>query len=102
MRARIYQQPKTAMQSGTAGTQDWVLAYRARGGPAQRPADGLGRQRRHAARRSRCASTRVRRRSPIAERNGIPYDIELPPVPPIQPKAYADNFSYGRAENWTH
>ena len=27
MRARIYQQPKTAMQSGQANTHDWILEY---------------------------------------------------------------------------
>ena len=27
MRARIFQQPKSAMQSGTAGSQDWILEW---------------------------------------------------------------------------
>ena len=27
MRARIYQPPKNAMQSGWAGTQEWVLEF---------------------------------------------------------------------------
>ena len=27
MRARIFQRPKTAMQSGVAGTQNWVLDF---------------------------------------------------------------------------
>ena len=38
----------------------------------------------------------------FAERNDIPYDIELPPPRRHKPKAYADNFKYGRSENWTH
>ena len=30
MRARIYQRPKTATQSGTAGTASWVLDFQTR------------------------------------------------------------------------
>jgi hypothetical protein len=37
-----------------------------------------------------------------AERNGIPYDLELPRERRVRTKAYADNFSYFRNENWTH
>jgi hypothetical protein len=37
-----------------------------------------------------------------AKRHGIEYDLELPPVHRFKPKAYADNFRYGRLENWTH
>ena len=37
-----------------------------------------------------------------AEKHGIPYDVELPNRAVIKPKAYADNFRYGRKENWTH
>ena len=38
-----------------------------------------------------------------AEAHAIPYDLELPPVERAKkPKAYADNFRYGRSENWTH
>jgi hypothetical protein len=37
-----------------------------------------------------------------AEREGIPY--EAVPEPPARPhrKAYADNFRWGRPDNWTH
>ena len=38
----------------------------------------------------------------FAERNGITYDLELPQPRHVRPKAYADNFRYGRIENWTH
>ena len=38
-----------------------------------------------------------------ADANGIAYQVEQPPAKnPIKPKVYADNFRYGRAENWTH
>ena len=34
MRARIYQPPKTAMQSGWAGTHEWVLEFEPSSPPA--------------------------------------------------------------------
>ena len=35
-------------------------------------------------------------------RHGIPHDVELHSEHQGPPKAYADNFRYGRSENWTH
>jgi hypothetical protein len=38
-----------------------------------------------------------------AEAQGIAYEVELPPpAKPMRPKVYADNFRFGRPENWTH
>jgi hypothetical protein len=39
-----------------------------------------------------------------AEAQGLDYAVEALPagVKAIKPKVYADNFKYGRAENWTH
>jgi hypothetical protein len=37
-----------------------------------------------------------------AERSGLTYDVELPHHRRVRPKAYADNFRYGRLDNWTH
>ncbi len=100
-RARIFQQPKNAMQSGTARTHDWVLEFE----PAEpRKADPLmgwiG---------SGDTQAQVRLRFDTQEeavayaaRNGMPYDIELPRPQRFRPKAYADNFRFGRRENWTH
>ncbi len=99
--ARIYQQPKTAMQSGMAGTQEWVLDFE----PSEpRRADPLmgwiG---------SADTQTQVRLRFDsreeavaFAERQGFAYEVELPRPRRVRPKAYADNFRFGRYENWTH
>ena len=99
-RARIYQQPKSAMQSGAA-QDEWILDY----APAvPRRADPLmgwiG---------SNDTQVQVRLRFPTrdealayADREGIPYDLELPHVRRVRPKSYADNFKFGRSENWTH
>lgn len=101
-RARIYQQPKTAMQSGQAGTDKWVLDFEP---SLQRRADPLmgwvgGGD----------TQTQVRlafgsREDAVAyaEKHGIAYEVELPRPPKvIRPKVYADNFRFGRLENWTH
>ena len=100
-RARIYRQPKTAMQSGMAGTAEWVLDFE----PAEaRRADPLmgwsG---------SADTQTQVRLRFDsrdeavaYADRCGLTCDVELPRTRRVRPKAYADNFRFGRQENWTH
>jgi hypothetical protein len=37
-----------------------------------------------------------------ADRLGIAYAVELPQQRRIKPKLYADNFKFGRIDNWTH
>jgi hypothetical protein len=101
MRARIFQQPKTAMQSGLAGTHEWVLQWEPDVRQLQDPLMGwFG---------GAATQTQVTLRFPdkdaaleYAARHGIDYDLELPPVRVRVPKIYADNFKYGRIENWTH
>ena len=102
MRARIYQKPRNAMQSGQAGTEHWVLEYETdrRAGPD--PLMGwIG----GGSTLSQLHLTFPTREEAVAyaAKNGLSYDIELPPVArDRKPKIYAENFSYGRLENWTH
>ena len=101
MRARIYQPPKTAMQSGRAATHEWVLEFEPASPKRPDPLMGwIG-----------SADTRTQVRLGFhtldeavayAERNAIAYELELPQERRVKPKAYADNFKYGRIENWTH
>ena len=101
MRARIYQHPKNAMQSGVARTQDWVLAYESN--EKQRPDPLMGWSGGGDTRAQVLLRFDTREEAiAFAERNDIAYDIELPPPRRHKPKAYADNFKYGRSENWTH
>ncbi len=102
MRARIFQRPKTATQSGTAQAGSWVLDY----GSSQREQNdplmgwwgGTSTQG-----QVRLAFDSMEQAVAYALANGIQYDIELPPPPrTIKPKVYADNFRYGRTDNWTH
>jgi hypothetical protein len=101
MRARIYQPPKNAMQSGTAGTNEWVLDYEP---AAPRQADPLMGWIGSNDTQIQVSLRFATRDEAVAyaERNGIAYEIELPQVRRFRPKAYADNFRYGRQENWTH
>jgi hypothetical protein len=101
MRARIYQPPKTAMQSGWAGTHEWMLEYE----PASpRRADPLMGWIGSNDTQAQVKLTFATREEAVAyaDKHGITYDLELPQPRRIKPKAYADNFRYGRFENWTH
>lgn len=101
MRARIYQPPKNAMQSGWAATHEWVLEFEPSSPRLPDPLMGW----------SGSADTQAQVRLSFAtrdeavgyaQRNGIAYDLELAQSRRVRPKAYADNFHYGRLENWTH
>lgn len=101
MRARIYLPPKSAMQSGLAGTQRWVLEYEPERAKIRDPLMGWTgsddtRQQLRMSFESREAAIA------FAEAEGIPYDVELPPAKVTRPKVYADNFRADRKENWTH
>ena len=37
-----------------------------------------------------------------AEASGLAYEIEEPKPVHIKSKSYAENFRFGRTENWTH
>ena len=101
MRARIFQPPKTAMQSGRAGTEHWVLEFEpaapSRPDPLMGWIGSIDTQK-----QVRLTFETREEAVAYAERNAIPYDIELPRERRVKPKAYADNFRYGRLEMWTH
>ena len=101
MRARIFREPKTSMQSGQANLHEWVLEY-GQSEPMQAdPLTGWS--------GSGDTQSQLRLKFPsreeavaYAEREAIAFDLELPPVRIRKPKAYADNFRFDRLQNWTH
>jgi ETC complex I subunit conserved region len=100
MRARIYLPPKSAMQSGRAG-HEWVLHYDSDTPErADRLMGWIGGGDTQA--QVRLSFLTKEEAIGYAERNGIPYDVEIPWERRVRTKAYADNFSYRRTENWTH
>jgi len=101
MTARIYQPPKSAMQSGRAGTQHWVLEFE----PSEpRRADPLMGWIGSADTQRQVKLSFATREEAVAyaERQGIAFEVELPQARHVRPKAYADNFRFGRTEMWTH
>jgi len=103
MRARIYQPARTAMQSGTAQTHQWILEF-APG--ASRKLDPLmgwtGSSDTQAQVRMRF-ETRDEAVAYAAE-NGIEVTVSEPHVrkPNIRLRGYGENFATDRKGAWTH
>ena len=100
--ARIFVEPKSAMQSGRGNTQQWRLAFPATQRLRVDPLmgwTGSGETSKHLG----LAFATKEAAIAYAEANGVPYLVEEPkPAKAIKPKIYADNFKYGRSENWSH
>ena len=103
MRARIYQPAKTAMQSGTAKTHQWVLEF----APAsEREVDPL-----MGWTSSSDTQSQVRLRfetreaaEAYATEKGIAFDV-VEPKPRkavIRARGYGENFATDRKGAWTH
>jgi ETC complex I subunit conserved region len=101
MVARIYKPAKTAMQSGTAKTKEWVLDYEPEQPREIEPLMGWtssGDMRQQ---------VRLRFESPeeaiaYCERHGIPYRVLGTTKAGRRGLSYADNFAFNRREAWTH
>jgi hypothetical protein len=99
--ARIYMPPRNAMQSGRGRTQEWVLEFAP--GEKQRLDPLMGWS------GSGDTDGQVRLRFPTredavayAEARDLRYEVEEPKPIRIKAKVYADNFRFGRTDNWTH
>src|SRR3978361_1270044 len=98
MRARIYQPPKTAMQSGWAGTAVWRLEWEKAEPQLADPLMGWNGSADTRAQVGLHFDTREEAVA-YAEKHGITYDLEEPQSRKIKPKLYADNFKWNRREN---
>jgi hypothetical protein len=101
MQVRIYQPPKTAMQSGRANTSRWVLEFEPDSPRQVEPLMGWT--------SSRDTKGQLRLRFETAEeavayakKHGLMYTLEKARETRVRPKAYADNFRYDRLGRWTH
>ena len=101
MLARIFKPARTAMQSGTAKTEQWTLVYEPEAPLSVEPLMGY------------TSSADMRRQIKLsfdskelaiayAERNGIPYQVAEAQEPEPKLQSYSDNFRYGRPQPWTH
>ena len=98
---RIYQPAKTAMQSGRANIKEWVLEFEPgsrketdtlMGWTGSRDTNGQIRMR-FASKEDAVA---------FAQKHKLSYQVSDPKKRRIKPKAYSDNFAFGRKTLWTH
>ena len=97
MNVRIYKPAKTAMQSGRAGTDEWVLEYETQ--TPRRPEPLMG----WVSSGDTLNQVRLRFDSKaaavsFAEEKGWTYDLEEPHKRKVVPRSYLDNFKYRPAE----
>jgi len=101
MTARIFKQPKNAMQSGKAKTREWQLDYEPEQPRVVEPLMGWtssGDMKQQLTIRFDTKEDAVA----YCEREGIPYQVIEPKEPARRQAAYADNFAFRRTEPWTH
>jgi hypothetical protein len=101
MTARIYRPARTAMQSGTAKTERWLLEYEPEVPRQIEPLMGW------------TSSSDMKSQLKLwfdsedeavayATRNGIAYRVEQPHEPKRRSISYSDNFKFSRVAPWTH
>ncbi|KGF70233.1 ETC complex I subunit [Hoeflea sp. BAL378] len=101
MTARIYRPAKTAMQSGKAKCQDWVLEFEPEKPRAIDPMMGYT----SSADMNSQIHLRFETRDAAvayAVRNGLAFRVIEPKESKRRRVAYADNFRYDRRQPWTH
>jgi len=101
MTARIYKPSKTAMQSGTAKTKEWVLDYEPEEPREIDPLMGWtssGDMRQQVRLHFDTSEEAVA----YCERLGIPYQVSEDKPLVRHVISYSDNFSYKRRDPWTH
>lgn len=101
MAARIYRPAKTAMQSGRAKTDRWVLEYEPEISRSVEPLMGY------------TSSSDMKQQIRLffenkedavsyARREGVAYRLEEPSERNIRRATYSDNFKFDRLGPWTH
>ena len=101
MTARIFKPTRTAMQSGSAKTKDWVLEFEPDSARVVDPLMGWV--------SSGDTNTQLKldfetkdEAVAYATRNGIAFTVTEPAPHKRQNKTYSDNFKFGRIGMWTH
>ena len=101
MLARIYKPAKTAMQSGTARTKEWVLDYEPEEPRVVEPLMGWTSSG-DMKQQLRLFFDTKEEAVAYCERHGIPYQVSEPKEPARRTISYADNFAFTRRTPWTH
>ena len=101
MLARIFCPAKTAMQSGKAKSQDWVLEFEPADARRQDPLMGWT-QTADTEGQVRLSFETKEEAIRYADQHGIAFQLVDPKPTKRIIKAYADNFAFGRKVPWTH
>ena len=101
MTARIYKPARTAMQSGTAKTKEWVLDYEPEQPRTVEPLMGWTSSA-DMKQQVRLNFATKEEATAYCERNGIPYEVFESKPPKRLRISYSDNFAYTRRGAWTH
>ncbi|MEQ1613162.1 MAG: ETC complex I subunit [Hyphomicrobiaceae bacterium] len=101
MTARIFKPAKTAMQSGSARTKEWVLNQEPGSAKTIDPLTGWAGSGDTGAQVELSFDTKEEAVA-YAERMGLAYTVIEPQSRKPVRKAYADNFKFGRIGTWTH
>lgn len=101
MLARIYHPAKTAMQSGKAKTESWVLVFEP---AAARVPDPLMGWTQTSDTDGQVRLTFATREEAVdyARRRGLAFEVLADPTPKKIIRSYADNFAFQRKQPWTH
>lgn len=101
MTARIFKPARSASQSGSARTKEWVLEYEPASARQVDPLMGWI--------SSNDTNTQLKlefetkdEAIAYATRNGIAFTVKEPAPHKRLNKSYSDNFKYGRIGMWTH
>ena len=101
MLARIYKPARTAMQSGTARTKEWVLDYEPEEPRVVEPLMGWTSSG-DMKQQLRLFFDTKEEAVAYCERHAIPYQVSEPKEPARRTISYADNFAFTRRGLWTH
>ncbi len=95
MKVRIYKPSKTAMQSGTAKTQEWLLEFEPSARQAVEPLMGWNAQTDTSSQMELwfCSEEEA---VAYAAKHRLAYEVTRPKTRKIKPKAYADNFKFDK------
>ncbi len=101
MSARISRPAKTAMQSGTAKSNRWLLEFELGDARSIEPlmgwtasSDTIGQVKLWFDTKEEAVA--------YATRNGLAFRVEEPKDAKRRPAAYSDNFKHNRIGTWTH
>ena len=102
MLARIFRPSKTAMQSGKAKSDAWVMEFEPKDARRQDPLMGWTQTGDTESSQVRLSFDTKEEAVRYAEHHGIAFQLIDPHPARRIIKAYADNFAFGRRIPWTH